>query len=390
MLTSLALLFFLAFSLGYVFNKLHLPSLLGMLLAGILLGQSGFSLLDDKIMSISTELRQIALVIILLRAGLALKLSELKQVGRPAVLLSFVPATIEICGIMLLAPALLDVNLFEAALIGSVVAAVSPAVVVPRMLSLMQNKVGTRKGIPQMLMASGSVDDIFVIVLFSSFVILCGTGEFSALSLLDIPISIVLGILLGILGGLAINLVFKFLKFRNTIKMLLTLGLGFLFLSLEQLLKGTVAVSALLGVMVMGITILKKDENLAGGLSGKFNSMWVGAEVILFALVGAEVNLDYALSFGFTPVLVLLGALCFRMLGVYLSVVGTKLNSRERLFCMIAYLPKATVQAAIGSIALSMGLPCGDMVLTLAVLAILISAPLGAVGIDLSYKKLLK
>lgn len=390
MLTSIALLFIVGLALGYVFSLLRLPSLLGMLIAGIMLGPYGFNFLDESLLNISLELRQIALVIILLRAGLALKLSELRQVGRPAVLMCFVPACFEILGVVLLAPPLLGISVLEAAVMGAVLAAVSPAVIVPKMLMLMEKKIGTRQSIPQMIMAAGSVDDVFVIVLFTSFSLLALGGDFSWISLTQIPVSIVLGLGLGVCSGWLLSRYFSRFHLRDSVKLLILLSVSFLFLGLESWLKGSVAVSGLLAVMAMGATILKTHSRVAQRLSPKLNKMWVGAEVVLFVLVGATVDLNYASSAGLLPIVLVLSALCFRMLGVFMSMAKTQLNIKERLFCVIAYMPKATVQAAIGSLPLSMGLPCGKLVLTVAVLAILITAPLGAFGIDLSYKKLLR
>ncbi len=390
MLTSLAYLFIGGLSLGFIFNKLRLPALVGMLATGILLGSSGLNLLDQSLLNISIELRQIALVIILLRAGLALNLGDLKQVGRPAIMLCFVPACFEIAGIMLLAPSILGVSLVEAAIIGAVVAAVSPAVIVPKMLKLMEEGRGTDKGIPQMIMAGGSVDDVFVIVLFTAFTTLAAGGSVSAATLLDIPLSIVTGAALGVVAGWCFSAYFKRFHTRDSIKLLVLLSIAFLLLTLEQLAKGTIAISGLLGVMVMGITILWRYPILAKRISPKLNKVWVGAEVLLFVLVGASVNIDYAAKAGVAAVgLILLAMLC-RMAGVYTSMIKSPLCTKERLFCMIAYTPKATVQAAIGSLPLAMGLPCGEIVLTIAVLAILITAPVGAFGIDMTYKKLLK
>ncbi|MFI3264675.1 MAG: cation:proton antiporter [Rikenellaceae bacterium] len=389
MLTSLAFLFIAGLSLGYFFNRLQLPALIGMLIAGILLGSSGFNLLDESLLSISIELRQIALVIILMRAGLALNLSELKQVGRPAILLCFLPACFEIAGIMLIAPPLLGVTLLEAAIIGTVVAAVSPAVIVPKMLKLMEEKKGTRKGIPQMIMAGGSIDDIFVIVLFSAFTTLALGGEVSAIALLDIPLSIIIGAAMGCISGIAIAKYFKLFHTRDSIKLIIMLSSAFIFLSIEQWAKGTIAISGLLAVMVMGITLLWQYPQLSKRISTKLNKVWVGAEVLLFVLVGATVDISYAISAGVAAIGLILLAMIFRMTGVAASMINTPLNKKERLFCMIAYTPKATVQAAIGSLPLAMGLPCGEIVLTIAVLSILITAPIGAFGIDTTYNRLL-
>ncbi|MFI3333316.1 MAG: cation:proton antiporter [Rikenellaceae bacterium] len=390
MLTSLAYLLIVGLSLGFVFNKLHLPALIGMLAAGLILGPSGLNLLDESLLSISIELRQIALVVILLRAGLALNLADLRQVGRPAIMLCFVPACFEIAGVMLLAPWLLGVSLLEAAIMGAVVAAVSPAVIVPKMLSLMERQRGTSKGIPQMIMAGGSVDDVFVIVLFTAFTTLAMGGQVSATAALDIPLSIILGALLGFVSGFGFSEYFKRFCTRDSIKILVLLSLAFLFLALEHWAKGMVAISGLLGVMVMGITILWRYPILAKRLSPKLNKVWVGAEVMLFVLVGASVDITYALSAGALAIALILLSLLFRMSGVFASMSFSPLTMRERLFCMIAYTPKATVQAAIGSLPLAMGLPCGEIVLTVAVLSILITAPLGAFGIDMTSERLLK
>ncbi|MFR9650359.1 MAG: cation:proton antiporter [Rikenellaceae bacterium] len=390
MLSSLAFIFILALALGYFFNLIKLPALVGMLLAGIILGPHGLDLIDISILSISIELRQIALVIILLRAGLSLNLGELRQVGQAATLMCFTPALFEILGVMLIAPILLGVTLIEAAVIGAVVAAVSPAVVVPKMLNLMERKIGTKKGIPQMIMAAGSVDDVFVIVLFTAFTSLAMGGEVSGMSFVEIPISILSGLGLGVLLGWGISLYFKKFHMRDSIKLLLLLSVAFLLLTTEQWLKGTLPLSGLLAVMAMGATINMRYPTLSQRISPKFGKLWVGAEILLFTLVGASVDISYATAAGFAAFGVILFALIFRMGGVFVSMIPSKLTLKERLFCMIAYTPKATVQAAIGSLPLAMGLDCGEIVLTVAVLAILITAPLGAAGIDMSYSKLLE
>ena len=390
MLTSLAYIFLLAIFLGYILNKLRLPALLGMLITGIVLGPHALNLIDSSLLSISAELRQTALVIILLRAGLALDIIDLKKVGRPAILMSFVPAIFEIGGMMLIAPPLLGVSLLEAAIMGSVVAAVSPAVVVPKMLYLIDNKIGTKKGIPQMIMAAGSVDDVFVIVLFTAFITLALGGDVSTSSFTQIPVSIVTGLALGILVGWALTAYFKKYHMRDTVKLLIIMCFAFLFLTIESWLKGMVSVSGLLAVMAMGATILQTYPVLAKRISPKFSKLWVAAEIILFVLVGATVDIQFALKAGPLMIAILLLVLLFRMAGVYFSTAKTKLNQKERLFSMISYIPKATVQAAIGSLPMAMGLSCGNLVLTAAVLAILITAPLGAFAIDLSYRKLLE
>lgn len=390
MLTSLAYIFLLGLSLGYIFNKLRLPALLGMLFTGIILGPYALNLLDPSILSISADLRQLALVIILTRAGLALDLDDLKKVGRPALLMCFIPACFEIAGMVLLAPSLLGISVLEAALMGTVIAAVSPAVIVPKMLFLMENKIGTKKSIPQLIMAGASVDDVFVIVLFTAFTGLLSGGEVSSASFLQIPIAIVTGLAAGILLGLVLSIYFKRFHMRDSVKVLILLSISFLLVAMEKLLKGTLPVSGLLAVMGMSATLLKTYDILAKRLSAKFNKLWVGAEILLFVLVGATVDIKYAVAAGFAAVLLIFGVMIFRLAGVYVSLLKTPLTKKERVFCMIAYMPKATVQAAIGSIPLALGLSCGKIVLTVAVLAILITAPLGAFGVDISYKKLLE
>lgn len=389
MLTSLAFIFILALSLGYLFSKLRLPSLLGMLFTGILLGPYVIDAISPSLLGISVELRQIALVIILMRAGLALDINDLKKVGRPAILMCFVPACFEIIGMILVAPPLLGVTVLEAAIMGSVVAAVSPAIIVPKMLHLMENKVGAKKSIPQIIMAGGSVDDVFVIVLFSAFTTLGLGGEVSAWSFSQIPTSIFTGLLLGIASGWILSYYFKRFHLRDSIKLIILVSAAFLFIALEQQVKEVVPISGLLSVMAMGATIFQTHPVLARRISPKFSKLWIAAEIILFVMVGATVDIQFATAAGLAAVVVILSALLFRMLGVFVCMIKTQLTFKERLFCMIAYMPKATVQAAIGSLPLAMGLPCGKMVLTVAVLAILITAPLGAFAIDHTYKKLL-
>lgn len=387
MLTSLSLIFIFGIIFGSIFNKLKLPKLIGMLLTGIILGPYTFNLLDDSILGISAELRQFALVIILIRAGLSLNISDLKKVGRPAILMCFVPACFEIIGMIIIAPKLLGISILDAAIMGAVVGAVSPAVIVPKMLHLMENKYGTNKSIPQMILAGASVDDVFVIVMFAAFTGLAKGESISLISFMQIPISIITGLCFGILVGIVISLIFEKLRMRNTMKIIILLSISFLFIALEKI--SPLPFSGLLAVMSMGATIYKKNIDTAKQLSSKFSKLWVAAEILLFALVGATVDLNYALSSGFSAIIVIFASLTFRILGVLLCMVKTKLSMKEIVFCMIAYMPKATVQAAIGSIPLAMGLSCGNIVLTVAVLAILITAPLGAFAIDLTYKKLL-
>lgn len=389
MLTSLAYLFLLGLSLGDLFRKLRLPALLGMLITGIVLGPYALNVISPSLLGISVELRQAALVIILIRAGIALDIKDLKKVGRPAMLMCFVPACFEITGMILIAPLLLEISVLEAAIMGAVIAAVSPAVIVPKMLFLMENKIGTKKSIPQMIMAGGAVDDVFVIVLFTAFTTLATGNELSTGSFVQIPVSIITGLFLGIATGWGLAGFFKRYRMRDSVKVIILMSVAFLFLAVEGWLQGTIAVSGLLAVMAMGGAILKFYPVLANRISPKFSKLWVAAEIILFVLVGATVDIQYATAAGAAAVAVILLALAFRMAGVFICLLKTGLTGKERLFCMIAYTPKATVQAAIGSLPLAMGLPCGKIVLTVAVLAILITAPLGALGIDLTYKKLL-
>ena len=389
MLTSIAVILLLGLLMGWIFSKLKLPSLLGMVIVGIILSPHALNLIDESILMISKELRQIALVIILTRAGLSLNISDLKRVGRPAVLMCFVPACVEMIGTVLLAPILLGVSLLEAAIIGSVIAAVSPAVIVPRMIRLIEEGYGKNKSIPQLILAGASVDDVFVIVVFTAFTALASTGEISATSFLQIPISIVLGILLGGCVGIVLVTFFKKCHMRDSVKILIILSISFLLLEVENKLQGYVPVSGLLAIMSMGIIIKQKYDVLASRLSVKYNKLWLGAEIFLFVLVGATVDLRYVASAGASAVLLILGALLFRMIGVAISLFKTDLLMKERFFCMVAYTPKATVQAAIGAIPLSIGLDCGNIVLTVAVLSILITAPFGAICVDNVYKKLL-
>ena len=390
MLTSIAVILLLGLLIGWIFSKLKLPSLLGMVIVGIVLSPHALNLIDESILGISGELRQIALVIILTRAGLSLDVSDLKKVGRPAVLMCFVPACVEILGTVILAPMLLGVTMLEASIIGSVIAAVSPAVIVPRMIKLIDEGYGKAKSIPQLILAGASVDDVFVIVVFTAFTALASTGEMSVTSFIQIPISIVLGIMLGGCVGIVLVAFFKKCHMRDSVKILIILSISFLLLGVENRLQGYIPVSGLLAIMSMGIIIKQKYGVLALRLSAKYNKLWLGAEVFLFVLVGATVDLRYVASAGVSAVLLILGALLFRMTGVAVSLLKTGLSKRERLFCMVAYTPKATVQAAIGAIPLSMGLECGNIVLTVAVLSILITAPFGAICVDNLYKRFLE
>lgn len=395
MLTSLALVFLVGLSLAAIFQKIKLPRIVGMLIGGILLGPYVLNLLDSSILGISAELRQMALVIILIKAGLSLNIDDLKKVGRPAVFMSFLPATFEILAFILFAPIVLGVNRVEGAIIGAVLGAVSPAIVVPRMVQLMEENYGTDKGIPQLILAGASLDDVFAIVLFTTFVSIAQGGSAKIMDFVNIPISIVLGLALGAIVGFFLAGLFETSyshqhKVRNSTKVIVILGAAFLLLAVEDWLDGIIAVSGLLAVMSMAMVLaMRSAPNVTKRLQEKYGKLWIAAEVILFVLVGAAVDIRYTLEAGPGAVLMIAVGLLFRCIGVWLCVLGTKLNGRERLYCIIAYLPKATVQAAIGSVPLALGLPCGNIVLSVAVLSILITAPLGAIGMDLTYRKLL-
>lgn len=389
MLTSLALIFLLGLLLGALFNRFKLPSLLGMILTGIILSPYALGLLDDSILSISADLRRFALVIILTRAGLSLDIRDLKKIGRPAVLMCFVPALFEMLGVILIAPKLLGVTVLEAAIMGSVLAAVSPAVIVPRMIRLTEEGYGTKRSIPQLILAGASVDDVFVIVIFTALTDLAAGGTVSALDFIQIPISIIVGVLVGVATGLVLIKYFKTFHIRDSAKILIILSVSFFLLELETRLTGVLPMSGLLAIMSMGIAMNQFYTPLAIRLSAKYNKLWVAAEVILFVLVGATVDLRFVVSAGILAAAVVVFGMLFRMIGVYISLVKTSFSKKERLFCMLAYTPKATVQAAIGGLPLAMGLACGEQVLMLAVISILLTAPFGAISMDRSYKKLL-
>lgn len=396
MLASLSLIFLVGLAMGAICQKLKMPRIIGMLVTGIVLGPYVLDFLDPSILSISSELRKLALIIILLKAGLSLDLKDLKKAGRPAILMSFVPAICEIAGYILFAPLLLGINRIEAAVMGAVLGAVSPAVVIPRIVMLMEEKYGTKKAIPQMIMAGASCDDIFVIVLFTTFLSMAQGGSADIIDFVNIPVSIVLGILLGAVTGYGLYLFFETSYahkhcVRNSIKVIIVLGFSMLLVSVEGWLEGKVSVSGLLAVVSMACVIkIKSTAFVSKRLSEKFGKLWMAAEVVLFVLVGAAVDIRYTLSAGIAAVFMIFIALIFRTAGVLICTIKTKLNMKERIFCVIAYLPKATVQAAIGSVPLAAGLACGKIILSVAVLAIIITAPLGALGIDNTYKKLLE
>lgn len=395
MLTSLSLIFLVGLAMGAICQKIKLPRIIGMLVTGIVSGPYVLNFLDPSILSISADLRKMALIIILLKAGLSLDLKDLKKVGRPAVLMAFLPASFELAGYVLLAPVILGITRTEAAVMGAVLAAVSPAVVVPRMVQLMEQKYGTGKGIPQMILAGASCDDIYVIVLFTTFLGMAQGGTANIGDFMNIPVSILLGILLGSMFGYGIYLFFETAYankhcVRNSMKVIIVLGFSFLLIAIEGWLEGKVAVSGLLAVVSMACVLKRKsDAFVSRRLSEKFGKLWLAAEVMLFVLVGAAVDIRYTMDAGAAAIIMILAALVFRACGVLLSVAKTNLTWKERMFCVIAYLPKATVQAAIGSVPLAAGLPCGKIVLSVAVMAIVITAPIGAFGMDHTYQKLL-
>src|SRR6056297_2170359 len=390
MLFSLALIIIVGFTLSGIFNRIRIPGIIAMIITGILLGPYVLDCISQDILNISPDLREIALIVLLLKAGLTLDLKDLKKVGRPALLLSFVPATLEILTIVILAPLLFGIPILEAAILGTVIAAVSPAVIVPRMIFLIQHNYGKEKNIPQMILAAASVDDIYVIILFTAFLGMYQGQGFSILSLISVPISIVLGLLLGLICGLFLIWFFKKIHIRDTIKVMIILSVSFLLVTLEDLLTGYIQISGLLAVMSLGITILKFYEILAKRLMSKFSKIWVGAELLLFVLVGAAVNITYFGNTGLSSVFLVISALFFRIIGVSLSLIKTDLNKKEKAFCSVSYIPKATVQAAIGAVPLTMGIPSGNLILTIAVLSVVITAPIGSIGIDRSFKKVFK
>ena len=386
----MALILLVGMVLGWACRKCALPGLVGMLATGILLGPHGLNVMDASILSISADIRKIALIVILTRAGLSLDLTGLKRLGRPAVMMCFVPASLELLGMLLLAPRLLGLSVLEAAILGAVLAAVSPAVVVPRMVKLMEEGYGTRKGIPQFILAGASVDDVYVIALFTTFIGMAQGDGVPVMRFVNIPFSIASGVVIGLVSGWALAKYFERVHIRDTIKILIILSWSFLLVAAEDALHTPLTFSALIAIMLMGVALQKYRKAVSVRLSAKYNKLWVAAEVFLFVLVGATVNIQYLSCVGMQALAVIAGALVLRMLGVLLCLLGTNLNGRERLFSMMAYTPKATVQAAIGGIPLSLGLACGDVVLTVAVLAIVLTAPLGAFAMDFSYKKLLE
>lgn len=389
MLISITYITFVGLLLGYICKKCRIPALFGMIIAGIIIGPHMLNLIDLSILNISAEIRKIALIIILIRAGLKLDFNDLKKVGRPAILMCFLPATIEVLGMVLLAPKLLDISILDAAVLGAVIGAVSPAVIVPRMIKLIDEGYGTKEGIPQMILAGASVDDVYVIVLFTTFTSLVQGGTVNLKSFINIPISIMTGVVIGMLIGAGLVTWFNKIHMRDSVKVIIVLGVSFVFTYLEDNYGMIIPFASLIAVMALGLMIRRQKQELAVRLSSKYDKMWVVAEIFLFVLVGASVEIESLKTAGLSAIILVLLVLLFRMAGVYACTLGTKLNIKERLFCMLAYTPKATVQAAIGGIPLAMGLSCGNIVLTVSVIAILVTAPLGAFAIDATYKNFL-
>lgn len=390
MLISIALILLVGMFMGWLCKKIKLPGLLGMLFTGIILGPYVLNFIDDSILNISADLRKIALIIILTRAGLSLDIKDLKKVGRPAVLMCFVPACFEMAGMILLAPRILGISTLDAAIMGAVVAAVSPAVVVPKMIKLMEEGYGVKQGIPQLILAGASVDDVFVIVMFTAFTGLAQGEAVSWKSFVNVPLSVITGILVGLAAGYLLAKFFEKVHIRDTSKVMILLSVSFILVTAEDYAADMIPFASLIGVMAAGISLQKKREVVAKRLSSKFNKLWVVSEIMLFVLVGAAVDIQYAVKAGIAPVFLIFSVLIFRMAGVFICLLKTKLNIKERAFCMLAYMPKATVQAAIGGLPLAMGLSCGNIVLSVAVIAILITAPLGAFCIDMTYKRFLQ
>lgn len=390
MLISIALILLVGMFMGWLCKKIKLPGLLGMLFTGIILGPYVLNFIDDSILSISADLRKIALIIILTRAGLSLDIKDLKKVGRPAVLMCFIPACFEMTGMVLLAPRILGISTLDAAIMGAVVAAVSPAVVVPKMIKLMEEGYGVKQGIPQLILAGASVDDVFVIVMFTAFTGLAQGEAVSLKSFVNVPLSVITGIFVGLAAGCLLAKFFEKVHIRDTSKVMILLSVSFILVTAEDYAADMIPFASLIGVMAAGISLQKKREVVAKRLSSKFNKLWVVSEIMLFVLVGAAVDIQYAVKAGIAPVFLIFSVLIFRMTGVFVCLLKTKLNIKERAFCMLAYIPKATVQAAIGGLPLAMGLSCGNIVLSVAVIAILITAPLGAFCIDMIYKRFLQ
>lgn len=389
MLFSIALILIVGFALSGILEKFKLPGILGMIIAGMILGPYMLNLISPNILDISNELSEIGLVIILMKAGLSINLSDLRKVGRPAILLSFVPATFEIIGATILAPIIFGVSHLEGAIIGAILGAVTPAVIVPKMLKILSEGYGKKKSIPQLIIVGASIDDIYVIVLFTSFLKMYKNGNFSLKSLSEVPISITMGLLIGVLSGLILVKIFKSIKVKYTVESLIILSTSFMFITLEEVLKPYIPMSGMLSVMALGVTILKIYPSIVDKLMTRFSELWIGAEIIMFVLIGASLNIKTLSGSGLKAVLLILLALVVRIVGVYLSLLKTNLNIKERIFSCVSAIPKSTVQAAIGGIPLAEGVKSGNLILTITVVSILLTAPLGALGIEATYKKLL-
>lgn len=390
MLTSIAIIFLMGLLLGKIFNVFKLPSLLGYILTGVIISPYALNIVDESLLNIASQIRQIALVVILTRAGLSLNIKELKKVGRPAILMCFLPACFEILSVIIIGPVLFGITRVEAAIVGSVIAAVSPAVIVPRMIKLIEERYGQEHAIPQLILAGASVDDVFVIVIFTAMTALEAAGDFSLISFTKIPISILTGIFVGGVVGYGLVLLFKRKHIRDTTKVLIIISISFLLLELEHKINDIIPMSGLLAIMSLGVVVKYKYEALAIRIQTKYNKLWLGAEIMLFVLVGVTVNLKYVMDAGILTIILILFALASRMIGVFVCLIKTNLSFKEKIFCMIAYTPKATVQAGIGAVPLAMGLNCGQIVLTIAVMSIIITAPFGAIAIDNLYAKLLR
>ena len=390
MLTSIAIILLMGLLLGKIFNVFKLPSLLGYILTGVIISPYALNIVDESLLNIASQIRQIALVVILTRAGLSLNIKELKKVGRPAILMCFLPACFEILSVIIIGPVLFGITRVEAAIVGSVIAAVSPAVIVPRMIKLIEERYGQEHAIPQLILAGASVDDVFVIVIFTAMTALEAAGDFSLISFTKIPISILTGIFVGGVVGYGLVLFFKRKHIRDTTKVLIIISISFLLLELEHKINDIIPMSGLLAIMSLGVVVKNKYEALAIRIQIKYNKLWLGAEIMLFVLVGVTVNLKYVMDAGILTIILILFALASRMIGVFVCLIKTNLSFKEKFFCMIAYTPKATVQAGIGAVPLAMGLNCGQIVLTIAVMSIIITAPFGAIAIDNLYAKLLR
>lgn len=395
MIDSLFLIIFLGILLGYLFNIIKIPRIIGMIIAGIIIGPNFFNLISKNILNISEDIRKIALIILLLKVGFSLKFEDLKKVGKSSILLAFIPASLEILAYTIFAPLFFNISRLDSALMGTVLSAVSPAIIVPRMVDIMEKKIGNKNKIPQMILASASLDDIFVIVLFTTFLKIALFGNFSIYSLINIPVSIILGLIIGTFIGYLLYLIFqnsfninKYI--RNSNKIIIILIAAFFMVTLEKKLENTISISSLIGIITMAFIInFKITDIVSKRLSQKLSKLWLIFEILLFVLVGMNINIAYTLKTGFISIILISICLIFRSLGVFISILGNNFNKKEKLFCIISYLPKATVQAAIASIPLSLGLNSGEIILSVAVISILFSAPIGAIGIDYSYKKLL-